>query len=211
MAQVFQTRTREAPTRAPSFEPGPQRRGSACSPEGWPGLAHSNPSPGRCCGKAGKTRATSSSFSSSQVSQGTLLGQQEGHGHPRVNRRGAMQGSRQPTHLSRWFPTTTSFSSTMFGWRRRRSSVISRRLLMGTPATQPGLSERPLCRQGAPGPHQLPGTPAPTAVRALPAPSGRLEAAPASTLTLPSSIQRQTAALGTDHQVPQQPWSRAEP
>ena len=122
-----------------------------------------------------------------------------------------MQGSRQPTHLSRWFPTTTSFSSTMFGWRRRRSSVISRRLLMGTPATQPGLSERPLCRQGAPGPHQLPGTPAPTAVRALPAPSGRLEAAPASTLTLPSSIQRQTAALGTDHQVPQQPWSRAEP
>lgn len=42
----------------------------------------------------------------------------------------------QTAYLSRWFPTTTSFSSTIFGWRRRRSRVISRRLLMGTPAAR---------------------------------------------------------------------------
>lgn len=37
-------------------------------------------------------------------------------------------------HLSRWFPTTTSFSSTMLGCRSCRSRVISRRLLTGIPA-----------------------------------------------------------------------------
>lgn len=36
-------------------------------------------------------------------------------------------------HLSRWFPTTTSFSSTMLGCWSCRSRVISRRLLTGIP------------------------------------------------------------------------------
>lgn len=37
------------------------------------------------------------------------------------------------SHLSKWFPTTTSFSSTMLGCWSCRSRVISRRLLMGIP------------------------------------------------------------------------------
>lgn len=37
-------------------------------------------------------------------------------------------------YLSRWFPTTTSFSSTMLGWWSFSRRVISRRLLMGMPA-----------------------------------------------------------------------------
>lgn len=55
---------------------------------------------------------------------------------------------RGDSHLSRWFPTTTSFSSTMLGCRSCRSRVISRRLLMGIPA---GSNSRtaPLPRAGA--------------------------------------------------------------
>lgn len=43
-------------------------------------------------------------------------------------------GHRGDPHLSRWFPTTTSFSSTMLGCWSCRSRVISRRLLTGIPA-----------------------------------------------------------------------------
>lgn len=42
-------------------------------------------------------------------------------------------GWRGHSHLSRWFPTTTSFSSTMLGWWSSSSRVISRRLLTGIP------------------------------------------------------------------------------
>lgn len=66
--------------------------------------------------------------------------------HPAVSSAGPSVQGQQTAHLSRWFPTTTSFSSTILGWRRRRSSVISRRLLMGTPATRHGLSKPP-CRR----------------------------------------------------------------
>lgn len=64
----------------------------------------------------------------------SLVGTQVG---PAVGRLALCVGQMQETtHLSRWLPTTTSFSSTMLGWRRRRSSVISRRLLMGMPETK---------------------------------------------------------------------------
>lgn len=69
--------------------------------------------------------------------------------HPRHHyppRAGPGVQGQQTAHLSRWLPTTTSFSSTILGWRRRRSSVISRRLLMGTPASRRGLSNPP-CRR----------------------------------------------------------------
>ena len=70
----------------------------------------------------------------------TVLGESTGRG-----RAGRAQ---QTAYLSRWFPTTTSFSSTIFGWRRRRSSVISRRLLMGTPAGRPATQQPHPCTQG---------------------------------------------------------------
>jgi len=37
------------------------------------------------------------------------------------------------SHLSKWLPTTTSFSSTMFGCLSRISKLISLKLLMGIP------------------------------------------------------------------------------
>lgn len=117
-APMCWTRTRQEPS-GPTLAPGPPRRALACSPEGWPGPAHSSPSPGRCWKKQGE-----------HAGHLNLLG----GGGGELAEGGAGRAG-QNAHLSRWFPTTTSFSSTIFGWRRRRSSVISRRLLMGTPAT----------------------------------------------------------------------------
>lgn len=73
----------------------------------------------------------------------TVLGESTGRG-----RAGRAQ---QTAYLSRWFPTTTSFSSTIFGWRRRRSSVISRRLLMGTPAGRPATQQPQALHTRIPG------------------------------------------------------------
>ena len=83
----------------------------------------------------------------------TVLGESTGRG-----RAGRAQ---QTAYLSRWFPTTTSFSSTIFGWRRRRSSVISRRLLMGTPAGRPATQQPHPCTQGPLGPDLASATPSP--------------------------------------------------
>lgn len=101
--------------------PEPPRRAFAYSPGDWPGPARSIPSPGKYCWRQDKVRASPRTDLSAEVAQGS-------------RRVWKVEGRHKgDSHLSKWFPTTTSFSSTMLGCWSCRSRVISRRLLMGIP------------------------------------------------------------------------------
>lgn len=142
--------------------------------------------------KKGKTHATSQLL----PGQGWAAWAQQAPGHM--------------AHLSRWFPTTTSFSSTILGWRRRRSSVISRRLLTGTPATGHGLSkptpaDRDPCSQPpqqAPhsGPRQL-CVPHPYHCRLCLLPR-RIRPSQQAPLALPATNARQLSVVTTVYDGP---------